>query len=286
MDVLLQDTVRQGMHPDELPFMSNSCPVVQVADSLSVCDTLRMADVAADTVQASDIFGASSFVPDITVVPSVASGDAIFSVMVVLLLLTYLLLVLRYGGQVWRVVRYAWGRKDDMGDMDMPGAEVQVIALVCGLLMFGVGSARLDSLWSAGIYVAEQCCGRWLIASVVVLGLLVVMGVQKMILGLSGALTFNGELVAALCARRMALFMTMTIVATPASVLMALSSDMPATVFAIAFLIVTIAHLAFYMVYSFLWFVRQKVSILFWILYLCAVEVMPLGILVTVLLRS
>ena len=168
----------------------------------------------------------------------------------------------------------------------MPGAEVQVIALVCGLLMFGVGSARLDSLWSAGIYVAEQCCGRWLIASVVVLGLLVVMGVQKMILGLSGALTFNGELVSALCARRMALFMTMTIVATPASVLMALSSDMPATVFAIAFLIVIIAYLAFYMVYSFLWFVREKVSILFWILYLCAVEVMPLGIIVTVLLRS
>ena len=76
MDVLLQDTVRQGMHPDELPFMSDSCPVVQVADGLSVCDTLRMADVAADTVQASDIFGASSFVPDITVVPSVVSGDA------------------------------------------------------------------------------------------------------------------------------------------------------------------------------------------------------------------
>lgn len=287
MSVLLQDTVRlDTVLLDELPLMSDSLSMTQVTDSLSLCDTLRMPEVVTDTVKASDIFGPASFVPSVDTVQTVVSDDAVFSVMVVLLLLTYLLLVLRYGGQVWRVVRSAWGRTSEAGDVDMPGAEVQAIVLVCGLLMFGVGCVKLGSMWGDGISVAADFCGQWLPASVVALGLLAVMGVQKMLLGLSGSLTFNGPFVSALCARRMALFMSMTVAATPAAALMALSDGLPATVFAVAFSVVTIAHLAFYVVYSFLWFVGQKVSILFWILYLCAVEAMPLGILVTVLLRS
>ena len=110
----------------------------------------------------------------------------------------------------------------------------------------------------------------------VMLALLAVMGVQSAVLHVVGKLTFSTEFIRMLCAKRLSLFASMTVTGTPAVLLAALSGGVWADV--AAGLAVTVAHLALYAGRSFLWFIDRKVSILLWILYLCAVEAMPFGI--------
>ena len=116
--------------------------------------------------------------------------------------------------------------------------------------------------------------------------LLAVMGVQSAVLHVVGKLTFSTEFIRMLCAKRLSLFASMTVTGTPAVLLAALSGGVWADVAAGLFVAVTVAHLALYAGRSFLWFIDRKVSILLWILYLCAVEAMPFGIFAVGLSRS
>ena len=247
----------------------------------------------ADTVSAADIYGPVSFVP-VAGAPEPCGIPVTFGVgyqmLTVLLLLLYLLLVFRAGGHAARMMRAVWGRGGEgkhRHDGDMPGAEVQALILACGLLMCGLAAVKIFELW--GVWWWLPCClwgGGWLAVPAVMLALLAVMGVQSAVLHVVGKLTFSTEFIRMLCAKRLSLFASMTVTGTPAVLLAALSGGVWADVAAGLFVAVTVAHLALYAGRSFLWFIDRKVSILLWILYLCAVEAMPFGIFAVGLSRS
>lgn len=247
----------------------------------------------ADTVSAADIYGPVSFVP-VAGVPEtcgvpVTSGVG-YQMLTVLLLLLYLLLVFRAGGHAARMMRAVWGRGGEgkhRNDGDMPGAEVQALVLACGLLMCGLAAVKIFESWGEWRWLSSApWCGGWLAVPAVMLALLAVMGVQSALLHVVGKLTFTTEFIRMLCAKRLSLFASMTVTGTPAVLLAALSGGMWADVAAGLFAAVTAAHLALYAGRSFLWFIGRKVSILLWILYLCAVEAMPFGIFAVGLSRS
>ena len=239
----------------------------------------------ADTVSAADIYGPVSFVP-VAGAPEPCGIPVTFDVgyqmLTVLLLLFYLLLVFRAGGHAARMMRAVWGRGGEgkhRHDGDMPGAEVQALILACGLLMCGLAAVKIFELWGEWRWLPSSLWGGgWLAVPAVMLALLAVMGVQSAVLHVVGKLTFSTEFIRMLCAKRLSLFASMTVTGTPAVLLTALSGGVWADVAAGLFVAVTVAHLALYAGRSFLWFIDRKVSILLWILYLCAVEAMPFGI--------
>lgn len=239
----------------------------------------------ADTVSAADIYGPVSFVP-VAGAPEPCGIPVTFDVgyqmLTVLLLLLYLLLVFRAGGHAARMMRAVWGRGGEgkhRHDGDMPGAEVQALILACGLLMCGLAAVKIFELWGEWRWLPSSLWGGgWLAVPAVMLALLAVMGVQSAVLHVVGKLTFSTEFIRMLCAKRLSLFASMTVTGTPAVLLAALSGGVWADVAAGLFVAVTVAHLALYAGRSFLWFIDRKVSILLWILYLCAVEAMPFGI--------
>ena len=239
----------------------------------------------ADTVSAADIYGPVSFVsvagaPEPCGIP--VTFDVGYQMLTVLLLLFYLLLVFRAGGHAARMMRAVWGRGGEgkhRHDGDMPGAEVQALILACGLLMCGLAAVKIFELWGEWRWLPSSLWGGgWLAVPAVMLALLAVMGVQSAVLHVVGKLTFSTEFIRMLCAKRLSLFASMTVTGTPAVLLAALSGGVWADVAAGLFVAVTVAHLALYAGRSFLWFIDRKVSILLWILYLCAVEAMPFGI--------
>ena len=247
----------------------------------------------ADTVSAADIYGPVSFVP-VAGAPEPCGIPVTFGVgyqmLTVLLLLFYLLLVFRAGGHAARMMRAVWGRGGEgkhRHDGDMPGAEVQALILACGLLMCGSAAVKIFELWEEWRWLPSSLWGGgWLVVPAVMLVLLAVMGVQSAVLHVVGKLTFSTEFIRMLCAKRLSLFASMTVTGTPAVLLAALSGGVWADVAAGLFVAVTVAHLALYAGRSFLWFIDRKVSILLWILYLCAVEAMPFGIFAVGLSRS
>ena len=247
----------------------------------------------ADTVSAADIYGPVSFVP-VAGAPEPCGIPVTFGVgyqmLTVLLLLLYLLLVFRAGGHAARMMRAVWGRGGEgkhRHDGDMPGAEVQALILACGLLMCGLAAVKIFELWGEWRWLPSSLWGGgWLAVPAVLLELLAVMGVQSAVLHVVGKLTFSTEFIRMLCAKRLSLFASMTVTGTPAVLLAALSGGVWADVAAGLFVAVTVAHLALYAGRSFLWFIDRKVSILLWILYLCAVEAMPFGIFAVGLSRS
>ena len=247
----------------------------------------------ADTVSAADIYGPVSFVP-VAGAPEPCGIPVTFGVgyqmLTVLLLLFYLLLVFRAGGHAARMMRAVWGRGGEgkhRHDGDMPGAEVQALILACGLLMCGLAAVKIFELWEEWRWLPSSLWGGgWLVVPAVMLVLLAVMGVQSAVLHVVGKLTFSTEFIRMLCAKRLSLFASMTVTGTPAVLLAALSGGVWANVAAGLFVAVTVAHLALYAGRSFLWFIDRKVSILLWILYLCAVEAMPFGIFAVGLSRS
>ena len=247
----------------------------------------------ADTVSAADIYGPVSFVP-VAGAPEPCGIPVTFGVgyqmLTVLLLLLYLLLVFRAGGHAARMMRAVWGRGGEgkhRHDGDMPGAEVQALILACGLLMCGLAAVKIFELWGEWRWLPSSLWGGgWRAVPAVMLALLAVMGVQSAVLHVVGKLTFSTEFIRMLCAKRLSLFASMTVTGTPAVLLAALSGGVWADVAAGLFVAVTVAHLALYAGRSFLWFIDRKVSILLWILYLCAVEAMPFGIFAVGLSRS
>lgn len=247
----------------------------------------------ADTVSAADIYGPVSFVP-VAGAPEPCGIPVTFGVgyqmLTVLLLLLYLLLVFRAGGHAARMMRAVWGRGGEgkhRHDGDMPGAEVQALILACGLLMCGLAAVKIFELWGEWRWLPSSLWGGgWLAVPAVMLALLAVMEVQSAVLHVVGKLTFSTEFIRMLCAKRLSLFASMTVTGTPAVLLAALSGGVWADVAAGLFVAVTVAHLALYAGRSFLWFIDRKVSILLWILYLCAVEAMPFGIFAVGLSRS
>lgn len=247
----------------------------------------------ADTVSAADIYGPVSFVP-VAGAPEPCGIPVTFGVgyqmLTVLLLLLYLLLVFRAGGHAARMMRAVWGRGGEgkhRHDGDMPGAEVQALILACGLLMCGLAAVKIFELWGEWRWLPSSLWGGgWLAVPAVMLALLAVMGVQSAVLHVVGKLTFSTEFIRMLCAKRLSLFASMTVTGTPAVLLAALSGGVWVDVAAGLFVAVTVAHLALYAGRSFLWFIDRKVSILLWILYLCAVEAMPFGIFAVGLSRS
>lgn len=75
-------------------------------------------------------------------------------------------------------------------------------------------------------------------------------------------------------------------VATPLVLLFVINNGLSAQIVGFAIALVVILAAIAYVVKSFIFFVEQKISILLWFLYLCTVVLIPLGVVVTTIVRN
>lgn len=287
-----------------MPLLSENIydvPASRGADSLenvsSVFPTVMWQEVdsvAGDSVvSVSEVYGSGSYragEPEYSGrCPSAASGWG-YQMLVVLLLLAYVVLALRYRREAAGPLSCVWGRVRDKGkrkEADMPPAGMQFLAVGCGVLMAGIGTVRLCELWGpAGMFsLASPGFGAWAALCLAVIWLTVI-AVQQAFLKTAGSLTFRKDMAKRLTVLRFSFLLSLALTGTPCVLLMALAPEWWARIAAAVFAGVVILHAMIYVVRTFFLFIQQKVSILLWFLYLCAVEAMPPGIAVIGLIRS
>ncbi len=118
-------------------------------------------------------------------------------------------------------------------------------------------------------------------------GALAVIGVWRYLtLVLAGRLTMEETFTLRLRYSQTVVFVFMWVVATPVFLLWALSGGISSVVLAFVAGCVVIAVMGMGMVRSIQLFIERKISILYWIVYLCGVEIFPVSLIVFLFVRN
>ncbi len=290
--VPLHDSVTVCLGADSLAAVDSS--YVRLVDSIARFDGMSAVATVHAAVSADSVFGSASYVPSVAAVsqecrPSVAAGAG-FQISALILLAVYVWLVFRHGADVERVMRFVWGKRGETGrhaGVEQPAMDVRIGFMASMLLSVGIAALRIDEVWNGSQLASQFPAGAaWVLVLAASVAALLVLTLQGAVLKLAGGITFSREFVDALLIRRQAFLSSAATVATPLVLLAAISPAGVSEAVLWVFVAVVALHVTFYVLSSLFLFIGQKVSILFWILYLCVVEAMPVGILAVGILRS
>lgn len=248
---------------------------------------------ALGAVSATDVFGAQSHIPAVSFLSDaqtdLLSGNIGFQIITVALFLIYVFMIFRFGGEIMQYLRLLSGfgnAREQRAENENPSTEVIFGIMLCGLIGFSAALYKILYLW-AGNAVAQiiAYAPPLIVIFSAAVAILIILLFQKLLLRLIGSLTFGTKFINILYNLRRSLLITATVTATPLILLLALSQGVWANIFAWALLLTVVLLVIVYIIRSFLLFVGQKVSILFWILYLCAVELMPSAVIVIAIIK-
>lgn len=248
---------------------------------------------ALGSVTATDIFGSESNIPATILHDSIHTGftaDSGFQIITTGLFLLYFLLIFRFGGELIQYPRLLAGmgsKRDRRAENDNPALEVSIGVTICGLVAFSLALFKILSLWNGDFEsLIMSHIHPWLLISVTAAVIFVTILFQKLLLLLAGSLTFNNKFAVTLYNLRRAFLISVTIITTPVILLLSLTEGIWADIFAWTIIVIISLSSIAYIVKSFLLFVGQKVSILFWILYLCVIELMPFAVIATGIMKN
>ena len=206
--------------------------------------------------------------------------------MVVALFAYYLFVMFAYGGHFGQMVKISFGGNlgmrvaDELSYLFMRavrnslamGIITWALVAVGWLDRMGVVSVGgLDPLWLVPIAIAT---------------LALVGGVQRVVTIGICSLTRRGEVAEGLGILSETLMGLAAIIATPVALLFVVNTGASVEIFGWVALFVVCVALFAYITKSFVFFIEQKISILLWFLYLCTVVLIPIGALLTVMVRN
>ena len=266
----------------------------QLADSLLSRTSVVDIPALAAPVDAADVFGAQSTLHPPTAFDLPAQPglfpDMIYMVPIICLLIGYLIYVLIYGGRILPFLRLAVSSRREDPD---PEEHIRMFSsFVNGLwvgtwFMLAIVAARAYILW-----MPTELDGRLsyyfhflITAGVMVFGMAASL-LYQLIISASGALTLNRHMSGRLLAIKRFTFVSFGIVSTPLALIFSLAPPEWAIWAGCALLLMAVVYLGYLLYRTARLFFQQKVSILFWFLYLCTVEAMPYVISVVALLRG
>ena len=243
--------------------------------------------------QPEAVFGPSSYIvqPEFRepLLQDPFAGNILWQLAILALLAVYSYLIFRYMSEAGQLIRLMVARKkegrssDDFQGVLSPFTNAMMFV---GIFSAGLAAARMIGLVSgADVYMSEGIPPLLMAA-----GASLFFGatgiVQYVVLKGIGALTFSGDTVAKLLWQKRIFVVALTVVATPLVLVMGLAPVRWATILCLVLLGVVSVMLIWFAFKTMRLFIGQKISILFWFLYLCIVELMPYGIVVLALLRG
>lgn len=218
--------------------------------------------------------------------PLSLTDNAVVWLMVVAMFVYYLFVVFAYGGyvgQMWKIVvgdNIGIRVADELSYLFMRAVRNSValgiitwaLVVVGWLDIFGVESlGGLNSLWLVPIGIATFA---------------VVGAVQRVLTIGVCTLVRREEVAQGLNILADTLMALASIVVTPVALLFVINSGASAQVLGYVAIGVAVVAFATFVTKSLIFFIEQKVSILLWILYLCAVVLIPIGIVATLVVRN
>ncbi|MCD8102086.1 MAG: DUF4271 domain-containing protein [Alistipes sp.] len=161
------------------------------------------------------------------------------------------------------------------------------LLILLGLLATGLLVVRYcDNAFGAGISAVLPGWAQLLPVPAVWAGLLAVWFCQNFILRAAGWLTYGSRFTDDLISLRNLGYGMLFLFTLPLMFTLALAPGPVLPLLSRLFLPVVTGLLIFILIRTYMLFIRQKISILYWILYLCAVEILPVSFLVVLSARN
>lgn len=222
------------------------------------------------------------------VAESVLSLDMILGVSIFVVMAAYLFCLHRYYYDVVALIHSSWQRNAPTNRDDERRRSDIFYGFLGKLFLLGVGFVGVfASIWAirhGGLWLNMADDYRSLTPFAGMLLFVALVLVQYVMLLLAGFVTRSISFVSSLMRMRLVYFVFATIAVAPL-LLVAQLTDQSATVWSVVTCLVAFVVLILYLRESVELFISKKISILHWILYLCAVEIMPITLLWQVVVR-
>ncbi len=269
---------------DSLQMIADSIRRVEVADSLH---RIYVADstAAAQLELKQRVFGESSQLCEQLSLPVSSHeggidflvSDPIYvslSIAFALLYFVWLPHIVRGGSVKWSLLK-RMNRRDSDDNREVVGHQqmsMKVATWVLGLSMISMLSLRVISQY---IDLSGRVnLGVWIAGGVIMVVLLLLYGWG--VVALAGYLALKKEFVDRLLDMKRQLYVFFVILASPLFIVSGIANYEQGEWMLQLSAFVAFAFIVVFIRQSFLFFMRQNISILHWILYLCAVEILPL----------
>lgn len=213
--------------------------------------------------------------------------NGVMMVALAALFVGYVVLMAHYGSSVGGMYKVIFGRNISSKVADeMSLLFVKATRLFCleGLAAWALVAVGTLSLY--GFRSVEGVENTHSLGPIVILAMVAIFVVQCLTTRLMSSLMRQHSLGEGLEMLSTAIVGLSAVVVAPLTLLFAINDGGSAVAIALILLAVAAVMLLCYITKSFIFFVEQKISILLWILYLCAVVLLPLGILAATLLQN
>ncbi len=161
------------------------------------------------------------------------------------------------------------------------------LILLVGMLITGLVIVRYgDAAWGD---VAAGRLPEWALplpVAAVWVGLLAIWAFQVAVIKTAGWLTYSGRFTGQLLSLRNLTYGLLFLLSTPLMLAVVLCPPGALPVLSVILFTVCGGLVIFLLIRTYLLFIGQKISILYWILYLCAVEILPVSFLVILAVRN
>lgn len=252
-------------------------PLGVLQHNISPTEAFGAASVLAEQSQTSQFFNSELFG-----IPFQATATIIGIV--------YIFFIVRY----WEFLRYfivtALGiRMPNREKSHINPAEqnnIEVVMIILGVILLSLSAIRVCGVWYpeslAGI---EPKSVFWVVGGVVAVALSLTLLFQCGTIQLAAAVCEHRKRGKELLSTKLLYMAVAFVVIIPFGLMFLLSSHTPATVGFWGMIFCGLIWLIIFVKETFLFFVSQKISILHWILYLCALEIFPTSLILAPILR-
>jgi hypothetical protein len=244
---------------------------------------------------ATGVYGSSSVVvggqlSKVPILQSPLVSNVWFQILILIVLGLYCLMIYYYAGQVRLCLKGVF----TLNAEDRFTAEhghlynrFIAIALMLCTLTIGIALTKAIAVWTDPVAIAEFPQWALPLTSIVIWAVAVaVMTLEWILLKTAGSFTFSGKLTGTITEIKNSHLAAAAVVITPAILLW--SGVNPAWDSIMVWVVVVSGGvlLVSFTFRTFLLFVGQKVSLLVWILYLCAVEIFPIALMCTLVVKN
>ena len=163
---------------------------------------------------------------------------------------------------------------------------IEVVMIILGVMLLALSAVRVCGLWYPHLLEGiESSNVIWIVGGVAAVALAVVIAFQYGMTMFVSALCDRVDIGSGIVGTKLLYMAVGFVTVIPFGLLFLLSPVVPAKVGAIGAIVCMSISTIIFIKESFLFFVSQKISILHWILYLCALEIFPLSLILAPILR-
>ena len=214
-----------------------------------------------------------------------------FQVGTLIIGLVYILFIVRY----WDFLRYFiissigihQSNRDKTHINPAEQRNIEVMMIMLGVILLSLTAVRVCGVGFPHLLEGiEPTNVIWIVGGVVLVGLISIILFQYVVLYIASFVCGRTDIGKGLLETKLLYTAVYFVTVIPFGIMFLLSESMMATVGFWGMLLCTLIALIIFVKETFLFFVWQKISILHWFLYLCALEIFPLTLYLAPILRS